>query len=229
MPDIGRWTQIDPLFNDLKFAHDNLDVDPDDDEEVYMAIINDLEIGGGIYNTDNLNPYGYGYNNPVSFDDPDGRCPSCVWGAIIGAGIDYGLQVAGNLAEGKELGDALTDVDGTSILISAGVGALSGGIASISKLQKADKVVKIVTRTTRSGDKGGRFISKSGKIKDITKERVKVFKPAPKNPSGKPNQVNFKKSPKEVPKGSKVLKTDPKKRTPTKKEIKTLKNAKDTP
>jgi RHS repeat-associated protein len=77
MPDIGRWTQIDPLFNDLKFALDNLDVDPDDEEEVYMAIINDAEVGGGIYNTDNLNPYGYGYNNPVSFDDPDGRCPSC--------------------------------------------------------------------------------------------------------------------------------------------------------
>lgn len=77
MPDIGRWTQIDPLFNDLKFAHDNLDVDPDDEDEVYLAIINDAEVGGGIYNTDNLNPYGYGYNNPVSFDDPDGRCPSC--------------------------------------------------------------------------------------------------------------------------------------------------------
>jgi RHS repeat-associated protein len=77
MPDIGRWTQIDPLFNDLEFAHDINDVDPDDQEEVYMAIINDLELGGGIYNTDNLNPYGYGYNNPVSFDDPDGRCPSC--------------------------------------------------------------------------------------------------------------------------------------------------------
>lgn len=77
MPDIGRWTQIDPLFNDLKFAHDNLDVDPDDEDEVYLAIINDAEVGGGIYNTENLNPYGYGYNNPVSFDDPDGRCPSC--------------------------------------------------------------------------------------------------------------------------------------------------------
>ena len=63
MPNVGRWTQIDPLFNDLKFAHDINDVDSDDDEEVYMAIINDLEIGGEIYNPDNLNPYGYGYNN----------------------------------------------------------------------------------------------------------------------------------------------------------------------
>lgn len=57
MPDIGRWTQIDPLFNDLKFANDNSQIEDEDDQnEVYMAIINDLELGGGIYNTDNLNP-----------------------------------------------------------------------------------------------------------------------------------------------------------------------------
>ncbi len=79
MPDVGRWTQIDPLFNDLKFANDVNTVDPDDRAAVYMSIINDLELGGGIYNTDNLNPYGYGYNNPVSFDDPDGRCPACLY------------------------------------------------------------------------------------------------------------------------------------------------------
>ena len=47
MLDVGRWTQIDPLFNELTFAHDNDDYDPDDDEEAYLAIINDLELGGG--------------------------------------------------------------------------------------------------------------------------------------------------------------------------------------
>lgn len=79
----------------------------------------------------NLNPYSYGYNNPIIFDDTDGRCPAC-WGAIIGAAVDYGMQVAGNLAEGKDLGDALTRVDGKSILISAGAGALSGGLSVLS-------------------------------------------------------------------------------------------------
>ena len=151
MPDIGRWTQIDPLFNDLKFANDINDVDPDDHEEVYMAIINDLEIGGGIYNTDNLNPYGYGYNNPVSFDDPDGRCPSCIWGAIIGAGIEYGSQVVTNYAQGKTGSDAWTNVDGGKILISAGTGALTGGISSIKAIGATAKVYKVVAASATVG------------------------------------------------------------------------------
>ena len=77
MPDLGRWTQIDPLFNDLKFSTDNLSSDSDDIADLYLAIINDSKVGGGIFNTDNLNPFTYGYNNPLSFTDPDGRCPSC--------------------------------------------------------------------------------------------------------------------------------------------------------
>lgn len=108
-----------------------------------MAIINDLEIGGGIYNTDNLNPYGYGYNNPVSFDDPDGRCPSCIWGAVIGAAVDYGLQVAVNYAEGKSGSEAWTDVSLTSIAVSSGAGALSGGISSLKQVKNASKIAQI--------------------------------------------------------------------------------------
>jgi RHS repeat-associated protein len=71
-PAISRWVNVDPLLNDLDFAFDDSQVDEDDDEEVYTALAIKIETGGGIYNTDNLNPYGYGYNNPVSFDDPDG-------------------------------------------------------------------------------------------------------------------------------------------------------------
>jgi RHS repeat-associated protein len=76
-PAISRWVNPDPLLNDLDFAFDDSKVDEDDDDEVYQALITKLDTGGGIYNPDNLNPYGYGYNNPVSFDDPDGRCPIC--------------------------------------------------------------------------------------------------------------------------------------------------------
>jgi len=45
--------------------------------------------------------YQYAWNNPVLLTDPDRRCPWCI-GAIVGAAVDYGLQVAGNLAEGSK-------------------------------------------------------------------------------------------------------------------------------
>jgi RHS repeat-associated protein len=174
MPDVGRWTQIDPLFNDLKFAHDNEDVDPDDHEEVYMAIINDLEIGGGIYNTDNLNPYGYGYNNPVSFDDPDGRCPAC-WGALIGAGVDIALQMTSNAVQGKDL----TDINWKQVGVSAVAGAISGGISSISKIKNASALVKVgVEVATDIGVSVGSQVVNDGKVTlkktiiDVTAEQV---------------------------------------------------------
>lgn len=70
---------MDPLLNDLKFTFDDNKHKNKDDDKVYEALITKLEIGEGVFNTDNLNPFGYGYNNPISFDDPDGRCPICVY------------------------------------------------------------------------------------------------------------------------------------------------------
>ena len=89
-------------------------------------------------------PYAAMWNNPVYWDDPDGRCPWCL-GAIIGAAVDYGLQVAVNFAEGKSGIDAFTDVDGGSILVSAGAGALSGGLSVASKVKTGSKLVKVAS------------------------------------------------------------------------------------
>lgn len=89
-------------------------------------------------------PYAAMWNNPVYWDDPDGRCPWCL-GAIIGAAVDYGLQVAVNFAEGKSGLDAFTDVDGGSILVSAGAGALSGGLSVASKVKTGSKLVKLAS------------------------------------------------------------------------------------
>lgn len=78
---------------------------------------------------ESLTTYQFSGNNPSTFNDPDGKCPWC-WGAVIGAAVEYGTQVASNLAQGKSLGTSLTDVDGTAIIISAGAGALTGGISA---------------------------------------------------------------------------------------------------
>jgi RHS repeat-associated protein len=77
-----------------------------------------------------LTTYQFGLDNPVRYDDPDGKCPSCLIGGIIAAAVDYGTQVAANVIEGKSLGESLTDVDRGSIVGSALLGAATSGVSA---------------------------------------------------------------------------------------------------
>ncbi len=118
--------------------------------------------------TYNLTPYNFGYNNPIYWNDPDGRCPICPYlaGAIGGAALDYGIQVATNLYEGKGA-SSFVDIDGTSILISAGaagVGLVKNGgklIQIIKGGNKVDDAAKIVDDVAKFGDD---LASKTDKI-----------------------------------------------------------------
>jgi len=50
---------------------------------------------------ESVTPYGYVLNDPIKHKDPDGRFP--VW-AVVGAALDYGLQVYDNYQQSGQLG-----------------------------------------------------------------------------------------------------------------------------
>jgi len=68
---------------------------------------------------ESLTPYQYGLNNPVRYDDPDGRCPTCLT-ALGGALLKGGIELGGQLLSGK----SLREVDWADV----GVEALKGGL-----------------------------------------------------------------------------------------------------
>lgn len=184
IPDLGRWIQVDPLFNDLDTSID-FDIENDDDDEVDMllAFARKMEVGGGVFNTDNLNPYSYGYNNPAVYDDPDGRCPKCVK-AILKTTVK-------SIAKGKlDLGEVYDAVDNVKTIINPNASLLDKGIAvfdlaspvSSKELKagakllgvttNAQKTVKKVNKNSNSAE--GNFVLY--KIKDANGNPLKVGK-----------------------------------------------------
>jgi len=97
----------------------------------------------GAGNPQSLNRYTYVNNNPLAYIDPSGHIAwvpiGAAVGALIGAGVVYGTQVAANLNRGMDLGRALTtDLDAAKIVRGAVTGAVIGtGVGAVASLVAA--------------------------------------------------------------------------------------------
>ncbi|MCT4541836.1 RHS repeat-associated core domain-containing protein [Pseudomonas aeruginosa] len=82
----------------------------------------------------NFNQYRYAESNPYKYVDPDGRFAQLVWGAVAGAGVDIAAQQIANPGGRIEL---------KSVLIAAGVGAVSGGVSAVARVAAIKGTVTI--------------------------------------------------------------------------------------
>ena len=74
-----------------------------------------------------LNLYAYCHNNPVTYDDPSGHFLHIVAGALLGAAFDAAMDIGSQMLFEKK---SFNELDWRSVAISAGEGAITGGIGA---------------------------------------------------------------------------------------------------
>ena len=125
-PKYSRWLSGDPALGDY------IPKAPIDDEAKKHN--ENLPGMGGVYNIVNMHLYHYAGNNPVKYEDPDGKCINFVIGAAAGFFTSVASEVGLRMASGQSFGDALNNTfsDKTSLAViatSTAIGALTAGVS----------------------------------------------------------------------------------------------------
>ncbi|WP_430898173.1 MULTISPECIES: DUF6443 domain-containing protein [unclassified Paraflavitalea] len=107
---------------------------------------------------ESLSPYHFAGNNPVLYNDPDGKCPWClvyVVKFLVGAAVEYGSQVYDNYKEGKTGADVLIPQSTGKIILNGVTSAFdpSGGAVKKAVLKTVSNVVESVGGQLLEGKK----------------------------------------------------------------------------
>lgn len=97
------------------------------------------------YNWLNYNRYAYGYNNPLSYVDPDGEF---IWGIVLLSVIicttgDIAIQVGNMMLEDKSFKEAIRDINWGKVALAGAIGAVFGSFADVIVLGSGANAVSL--------------------------------------------------------------------------------------
>jgi RHS repeat-associated protein len=111
------------------------------------------------------NAYSYSINNPVGLKDSSGQFP--VAGAVLGAGVEFGVQLVGAWTRGESW--AVTKENSAKIVAAAALGAATQGLSAGASLARIAAVGGVGSAI---GEVVNQLIDNHGRISDISKIAV---------------------------------------------------------
>jgi RHS repeat-associated protein len=90
-------------------------------------------------NQEGLTPYQFSTNDPIKYNDPDGKCPTCLIGGLIGFAVDATIQVGASVTRSVLNGEKVSlstitrDYNPTQGGAAFGAGFITQGISAVEQ------------------------------------------------------------------------------------------------